>query len=84
MCRHKWELLIPKPEVMTDEQRIDFFVEVNLRRFSDIYYCSACGKTGHKIKSHRSGIRVHYDGSYFKEKGNELRQKYGLPQLQQH
>jgi len=53
-----------------------------LSRVGDYLYCTKCGHTGHKIKSHRGGVRVHYnEHGWALSKANEIRERYGFEKL---
>lgn len=87
MCKHNWQHILPSSNSaeIEESKRLDYFVDVAvLGRFSDIFYCDKCGFTGHTIKSYRGGVRRHTSpGNYFFTKANEIRLKYGLPELKQ-
>lgn len=82
MCRHNWINALPDSKEVAEHLKIDYVLEKMLARIGDIFYCNKCGKTGHAIKSHRGGIRVHYHSEgYFVNKANEIREKFSLPLL---
>lgn len=74
--KHQWQLLLPK------EGSQDYRIDRMLANMSDIVYCPICGKTGHFIKSHRGGIRTHFDNSYAINKANNLFQRHDMPLIE--
>lgn len=86
MCKHQWQLLIPSSRVVKDNggDWAGYYVEAILNNgvMSRTYFCPICGRTAHRINSGRSGMRLHHT-DYFLNKANEVRNKYGLPELKQ-
>ena len=81
MCKHNWIRILPTSAEMPAEQRVDYLIDAFIHGgFRDCFYCDKCYKTGHSIKSHRGGIRVHYTDLIL-ERANEVRRKYDLPIL---
>lgn len=80
MCKHQWQPLIPDASQVED--MAGYYVETTLQGgiLNRSVYCPLCGKTGHRINSRRSGIRLHSD-AYFLNRANTIRAKYNLPFL---
>lgn len=86
-CNHNWLPLLPLSEAVSEEPktRMDYAVAKMLARVSDMFYCDKCKRTGHRIKSHRGGVRVHYySEGYIIKKANEIREEFNLPLLALH
>lgn len=76
--KHEWIWLMPKSSELEIEDKVGYALEIMLGRLPDIHICTICRKTGHTIKSHRGGVRVHYDSAYFYDKAKAIADKYGF------
>lgn len=83
MCKHRWQLIIPKPHEtdFSEGKRLHYAVDWWLSAWKDIHYCPDCKRTAHEINSHRGGMALHYSNLAI-EKANKLRMKYELPLLE--
>lgn len=78
--KHQWQWLLP--DATEVEDKAGYMVETSLRGgiLNRSVFCPMCGRTGHKINSHRGGVRLH-NSTYFLDQANAIRRKYGLPLL---
>lgn len=84
MCRHNWIPLIPVDQDIPEGKHLEFAVDMIGKSFYyRCLYCTECGKTGHRIRSRRGGVKVHYydSGNYFLIQANKIREKFGWPIL---
>lgn len=82
MCKHQWIPLIPVDRDLPEGKHLDFLVTMIGKSFYyRCHYCEICGKTGHRINSHRGGMRVHYHTDGFLNQANKIREKFGWPIL---
>src|SRR4051812_46647636 len=82
MCKHNWQPVIPDDRGgLTPTQRIDLVIELMSRSIMKrTFYCDNCGRTAHRINSHRGDMRLHH-GDYFLNDANKVRAKFGWPAL---
>lgn len=79
--KHKWVWLLPKPDKIAELLRMDYqfeFIVGEARLMEDITICTCCGVTGHKIKSHRGGIRVNGGHETYLNAAKKLAKEYNF------
>lgn len=81
MCKHNWIWAIPDTKELSHDKRLDVIVElIGQSIMKRCVFCTICGRTGHKINSRRSGIRLHNNDEFLKE-ANKFREKFAFPLL---